>query len=89
MRTAQHDPSAAQRQRRIRWLQAVCALLWLGVTVAVVWFARALDRDIGGWPLGFWLAAQGVLLFYVVLVAVYAALMQKFEAPAAKASDSA
>ena len=73
--------TAAQRLRRIRMLQTVCAALWLGVTVAVVWFARALDQDIGSWPLGFWLAAQGVVLFYVALVAFYALLMHKFEAP--------
>ena len=78
--------TAAQRLWRIRVLQTVCAALWLSVTVAVVWFARALEQDVGGWPLGFWLAAQGVVLFYVALVAVYAALMQQFEAPPPEAS---
>ena len=73
--------SAAQRHRRIRVLQAACAALWLAVTVAVIWFARELDQNIGHWPLGFWLAAQGVVLFYVALVAFYAVLMQKFEDP--------
>lgn len=80
--------TAAQRQRRIRRLQTVCAALWLGVTVGVVWFARTLDHDFGGWPLGFWLAAQGIVLFYVALVAVYAALMHQFEPPQSADPDS-
>ena len=76
-----HTQMTSQHPVRIRVLQAVCSALWLGVTVAVIWFARALEQDFGGWPLGFWLAAQGVVLFYVALVAVYAALMHRFEPP--------
>jgi len=76
-----HDTSNALRQRRIRQLQWACCVLWLSVTLAVIWFARALDRPVHGWPLGFWLAAQGVVIFYVLLVAVYAWAVNRLESP--------
>ena len=73
--------SPALRRRRIRWLQGICLSLWLSVTLTVIWFARAFDTQVLGWPLGFWLAAQGVLVFYVFLLGVYAWLMQRLEDP--------
>ncbi len=76
--------SSAMRRRRILWLQGICVSLWLGVTLTVIWFAGAFDTQVLGWPLGFWLAAQGVLLFYVLLLGVYAWLMQRLEDPQTK-----
>ena len=76
-----HAHTDALTQRRIRQLQWTCFVLWLSVSLAVIWWARALDTPVHGWPLGFWLAAQGVVIFYVLLVAVYAWAMNRLERP--------
>lgn len=54
-----------------RWLTAVLLTLWLGATVAVVYWPASWDVVVMGWPLGFWLAAQGLLLLYLGLIVVY------------------
>jgi cation/acetate symporter len=33
-----------------------------------------------GWPLYFWMAAQGSILFFICIVVVYAWLMNRWEA---------
>ena len=55
--------------------------VWLLVTLAVPWFARELDRySFLGFPLGYWLAAEGALLVYIALIALYVAVMDRLEA---------
>jgi putative solute:sodium symporter small subunit len=51
------------------WLAA----LWLVATFCVIFFARELHNiSLFGWPLSFYMAAQGLLLIYVFIVGVYA-----------------
>lgn len=53
---------------------------WLLVTLAAPWFARGLNGLRGfGFPGGFWLAAQGALVLYVLIIVVYAAGMDRLE----------
>ena len=65
--------------RRVRWLTAVLMLLWLAVSFAVVFNARALRFPFFGWPFSFWWAAQGALLVFLALVALYAGAMSWLE----------
>ncbi len=66
-----------QRNRR---LIAVLLAVWLLVTLGVAWGARALHFEFFGWPFGFWAAAQGALVVYVAIVAIYARVMNRLDA---------
>ena len=63
--------------RYIVWLLAV----WFGVSfVAGILIADQLDAvKLGGFPLGFWFANQGLLVVFVVLIFVYVALMNRLD----------
>lgn len=53
---------------------------WLAVNLAVPWFARDLDRwQIFGFPLGYWLAAEGALLIYLLIIVIYVVVMDRLE----------
>lgn len=64
-----------RRMRATGWLLAV----WFAVTFGVSFFARELDVVVLGWPLSFWVAAQGALIVYMVLVVVFARQMGRFD----------
>jgi putative solute:sodium symporter small subunit len=74
------DDQAAYWRRNLTYIVAILAV-WLAVTAgAAIVFADALDAvRLGGIPLGFWFAEQGVILVYVVLVAIYARLMNALD----------
>ena len=76
-------PDAARHERywqRTRRLTFALLLVWAGVAFGLVFEARALNAlNFFGWPLGFWVAAQGALLVFLALVAVYAWAMAKLE----------
>ena len=73
-----HTPSVAlkKRQNRLKW-----ALLsvWLLTSFGPGFFARDLAIEINGWPLYFWMAAQGSLLIFMAIVVLYAWLMNRWE----------
>ena len=72
----------AAADRRWRRSQAGTARLlgaWFVVSFGVTFFARELSSSVFGWPFSFWVAAQGALLVYVLLVAVYARLMDRLD----------
>lgn len=74
-------PASPDRQRR-HWrhnlrLTTVLLLLWFLVTFGVSYFARELNFRFFGWPFSFWVGAQGALLVYVLIVAVYAEGMNR------------
>lgn len=71
----------ADYRRRTRRLTGVLLLVWLTVTLGASYFARELDRlDFFGFPFGFYMAAQGALLVYLLIVGVYALAMERIEA---------
>jgi putative solute:sodium symporter small subunit len=67
---------AAARARhwtRSRRLVAVLLGLWLATGFGTVFFARDLAHlSVFGWPLSFYLAAQGASLIYLAILGVYA-----------------
>jgi putative solute:sodium symporter small subunit len=76
------DPVLAARirhWRRTRTLTAALLLIWFGVGFVVTWFARDLDFPFFGWPFSFWVAAQGGVIVFVVLLAVYAWRMRRID----------
>lgn len=81
-----HTPSPALRQRKRR-LTAVLFSIWLLVSFGPTFFARTLSFEIAGWPVHFWMAAQGAVLVFIGIVVVYAFLMNRWEAQ--EAADNA
>lgn len=70
-----------ERLRRLRnqyWRQTrnmTCALLllWAATVFGAVFFARELSgMTLFGWPLSFYLAAQGALLVFLAIIGGYA-----------------
>ncbi len=69
------------------WIAAGLSL-WFAVTFVVAYFARDLSFDLGGWPLSFWVAAQGAPLVYLLIIWVYGAQMNRREHNAATEVDA-
>ena len=65
-------------RRRMRVTGGLLAV-WFAVTFGVAFFARELSLVVFGWPLSFWVAAQGALLVYMALVVVYARRMGRID----------
>jgi putative solute:sodium symporter small subunit len=61
----------------IRNLLIVWALVSLGFSILLVQPLNALR--LGGVPLGFWMAQQGSILTFVVLIFIYAVQMDKLD----------
>ncbi len=56
-----------------RWgLHAGLLTLWFVASFGVVFFAHDLQSVVAGWPVGFWFAAQGSVLVFIGIVAVFA-----------------
>ena len=67
--------SQTSRQRywtQTRRLTGVLLLAWFLVTFLCVFFARDLRFSFLGWPFSFYMAAQGALLVYLLIVFLYA-----------------
>ena len=63
-------------------------LLWVLVSFVAMYFARDLETIVvGGWPLGFWIAAQGAVLVFIAIVVVYCWAMNRFERQDAAQAD--
>lgn len=60
-------------------LTSVLLAIWFVVSFVVSYFARDLDFNFFGWPFSFWMAAQGALIIYVVLIGYYAKAMNKLD----------
>ncbi|HEX2530594.1 MAG TPA: DUF4212 domain-containing protein [Burkholderiaceae bacterium] len=80
------DSSLTAQQRSVIYWQHVrrftlqLLLVWFLVTFAAIFFARELSRfSILGWPFSFYMAAQGMLVIYALIVALYAWRMREFD----------
>jgi putative solute:sodium symporter small subunit len=61
-------------------LKAGLLLLWALVSFGGTYFARDLQLLVfGSWPLGYWIAAQGAVLVFIVIVVAYGWAMNRFE----------
>ena len=66
--------------RMARRLTVGLLLAWFGVTFGTLFFARELSGlTVFGWPFSFYMAAQGLTLFYLLLVAVYVCVMRHLD----------
>jgi len=53
--------------------------VWFVVTFVVTFFARDLNFNFFGWPFSFWMASQGSLIIYVLIIWYYASYMNKID----------
>ena len=53
--------------------------IWFFVTFVVVYFARDLTFSFFGWPFSFWVAGQGALVVYCLIIWYYARYMNKLD----------
>ena len=61
-------------------ITAVLLLVWFIVTFVEAWFARELNTvTFLGFPLGFYMSAQGSLAIYVIIIGIYAILMRRLD----------
>lgn len=65
---------------RNRQLTLVLLLIWFLATYVASYFADSLNAYVFfGFPLGFYMAAQGSLILYVLVVGCYAIIMRRIE----------
>jgi putative solute:sodium symporter small subunit len=80
----------AAHWRTTRRVTSLLLALWLATTFGAVWFARDLqDWTLFGWPLSFYMAAQGASLVYLAVIGAYAWWMRRADQAYATALDDA
>ena len=66
--------------RRTLRITAILLSIWFLVTYVVIWFAVPLNQfTFLGFPLAFYMGAQGSLVVYVVLIVFYAWYMNRLD----------
>jgi putative solute:sodium symporter small subunit len=66
--------------RKNLFITAILLAIWFVVTFVEGWYARELNNiSFLGFPLGFYMSAQGSLIVYVVIIGVYARYMNALD----------
>jgi putative solute:sodium symporter small subunit len=79
----------AAHWRTTRRVTALLLAVWLATSFGAVWFARDLQHlSLFGWPLSFYMAAQGASLVYLAVIGAYAWLMRRADQRYAQALDT-
>ena len=60
-------------------ITGILLFVWFFVTFVVTFFARDLQFNFFGWPFAFYMAAQGSLIIYVVIIWFYARYMNNLD----------
>ena len=81
------DERVARHWRMNQRIIAVLLVVWFFVTFGVAYFARELSRSFFGWPFSFWVAAQGALIVYIVLIWAYGWAMNRLDVRLGLAED--
>ena len=58
-------------------ITAILLFIWFLVTFVTGYYSRELSFNFFGWTFAFWMAAQGSLIIYVVIIGYYAWAMRK------------
>lgn len=65
--------------RRNLRVASILIAIWFVVTFVAAYFARSMTFNFFGWPFSFWMAAQGSLVVYLLLIVYYARYMNKLD----------
>ncbi|MEO5765487.1 MAG: DUF4212 domain-containing protein [Casimicrobiaceae bacterium] len=60
-------------------ITGILLVIWFLVTYVLCFFARELQFNFFGWPFAFYMAAQGSLIIYVIIIWYYAQYMNKLD----------
>ena len=76
-----NDSRRAEHWARTRKLMFITLSIWFVFSFVVHWFAPELNSFtmIGGWPLGFYMAAQGSEIIFVVTLFWFARQQHKID----------
>ena len=72
--TAVPDNQRAYWASNLR-ITTVLMLIWFTVSFVMTYFARELSFSFFGWPFSFWMASQGALVVYLLIIGFYARAM--------------
>jgi len=79
--------SRTEHWQRVHRMTMLLLLLWLLTGFGAAFFARELaELSVFGWPLSFYLAAQGASLVYLGIIVFYAWRMRRLDRAAAQAT---
>jgi putative solute:sodium symporter small subunit len=76
------QPSAKHQEywRKNLTITAILLFVWFVATFIEGWYARELNSmTFLGFPLGFYMSAQGSLIIYVAIIGIYALYMKKLD----------
>ncbi|MDO9071944.1 MAG: DUF4212 domain-containing protein [Rubrivivax sp.] len=76
MKVSENHQSYWRKNLRIT---SILLAIWFVVTYVMAFFARDLAFKFAGWPFSFWMAAQGSLVVYVLIIGYYAHYMNKLD----------
>lgn len=65
------------RDRRVIALRTVCLLAWAAVSFGACYFARDMHFLVGPWPFAYWMAGQGALVAFILILVAYAWAMNR------------
>jgi putative solute:sodium symporter small subunit len=72
----QRTPEQREYWRQNLKLTSILLGIWFVATFVVIWFARELNELIfAGFPLAFYMGAQGSLIIYILIIWLYARRM--------------
>jgi len=81
-----HDPRVVQSIERY-WRRNVAVMVALlavwavaGLGCGVLWADRLSTIRLGGFPLGFWFAQQGSIIVFVLVILLYAVILNRLDA---------
>jgi putative solute:sodium symporter small subunit len=60
-------------------MTGVLLAVWFFVTFVIGYFARDLTFTFLGWPFSFWVASQGSLIVYMLIIWYYARTMNRMD----------
>ncbi|GGH64432.1 hypothetical protein GCM10010975_31230 [Comamonas phosphati] len=60
-------------------LKALLLTIWVVVSFGTCYFARDLQALVPGWPIAYWMAAQGAVLMFLAIIVAYCVAMDYFE----------
>lgn len=60
-------------------LKALLLTVWVVFSFGICYFARDIQELVPDWPVAYWMAAQGAVLMFLLIIVVYCVAMDYFE----------
>lgn len=75
------DQAIADYWRRNIRLKIVLLTIWavVSIVLSILMINVLNEASVGGFPLGFWMAQQGSIFVFVILIFVYAKTMDRYD----------